>query len=138
MQTSADVLYLDSSALVKLVNQEPESEALGRFLDAQRDRTRVSSRLARVEVLRAARARGPRMVARARLLLDDMRLLGLYDEILDAAAELDGPGLRSLDAIHLASALALGSALSAVVTYDRRMAGAAERLGLAVVAPGSG
>lgn len=135
MQTNADILYLDSSALVKLVIQEPESEALDRFLDSQPDR--VSSALARVEVVRAVRTHGPDAMARARMLLDRLRLLRLDDELLDAAAQLDGAALRSLDAIHLASALALGSALGALVTYDERMAAAAQRLGLPVVAPRS-
>jgi predicted nucleic acid-binding protein len=66
-----------------------------------------------------------------------LRLIRLDDDLLDTAAHLDTPALRSLDAIHLASALALGKGLAAVVSYDRRMAAAAERLGLTVVAPGA-
>lgn len=135
MQTSADVLYLDSSALVKLVVREPQSDALARFVDSRPDQ--VSSALARVEVVRAVRPQGPDAVASAHRLLDGLRLIRLDDDLLDTAAHLDTPALRSLDAIHLASALALGKGLAAVVSYDRRMAAAAERLGLTVVAPGA-
>lgn len=134
MQTNAEALYLDSSALVKLINQEPESEALVRFLNTRPDQ--VSSALARVEVVRAARSRDPEAVAKARVLLEALRLIRLDDEILDAAGDIDVPGLRSLDAIHVASAVMLGGTLTALVTYDRRMAAAARLLGLAVVAPG--
>ena len=135
MQTSADVFCLDSSALVKLVDQEPESEALAQFLHLRPHQ--VSSALARVEVVRAARTRGPAAVAKARVLLDALRLFALDEELLDSAAEVGSPGLRSLDAIHLASALAMGRTLGALVTYDRRMAAAARQLGLPVIAPGS-
>lgn len=126
-------IYLDSSAIVKLVVREAGSAALRRFL--VRDPVRVSSALARVEVVRAIRAQGHDARARAELVLSRIRLLQIDDDVLDAAADLDPGVLRSLDAIHLASARALGSALTAVVTYDARMATAATRLGIPVVAP---
>lgn len=131
---SADAaVYLDSSAIVKLVVVEPESRALSRYLDDHP--SRVSSSLARVEVVRAVRAHGEAAVARARQLLARLSLVRLDDVLLDAAAALDGSRLRSLDAIHLAAARALGEGLVAVVTYDRRMADAARSLGLASSAP---
>jgi predicted nucleic acid-binding protein len=126
-------LYLDSSALVKLVVTEPESAALRRYL--RRRPLRVSSALARVEVPRAVRAHGRAAVARARAVLARLRLLRLDDALLDEAAELDGGVLRSLDAIHLASAATLGTELDAVLTYDRRMTEAARAMGIAVSAP---
>ena len=131
---SADIaVYLDSSALVKLVVAEAESAALRRFLRPHPDR--VSSALARAEVPRAVWTHGPAAVTRAGAALGRTRLLRLDDDLLDAAARL-GPGLlRSLDAIHLASAQALRSELAGLVTYDRRMADGASLVGLPVEAP---
>jgi predicted nucleic acid-binding protein len=127
------VVYLDSSALVKLVIVEPESAALRRYL--QREPQRASCALARVEVVRAVRAHGPRAAARARQLLRRVDLVQLDDELLDSAAALDGGVLRSLDAIHLAAAQLLLAELTAIVTYGERMAAAASLLGLVVEAP---
>jgi hypothetical protein len=124
--------YLDSSALVKLVATENESAALEKALIAVENL--ASCNLARVEIIRAARQKGRAVVERARRLLANVELIQLDDELLDLAAELEGP-LRSLDAIHLAAALELGDELDAVVTYDSQMARAAESLGLRVVAP---
>ena len=130
---SADpVVYLDSSALVKLVVREPESAALRSYLRSTPNR--VSSTLARVEVLRAVLPQGAGARIRARQVLERTSLLALDDTLLDAAGTLDLPGLRSLDAIHLAAAQAVGP-LRALVTYDRRLAEAAESLGLEHVAP---
>ena len=128
-------VYLDSSALVKLVVAEPESAALRRFLRGHPER--VSSALARVEVLRAVRFQGPAAVERARRALARIRLLRLDDILLDAAAALEPRVLRSLDAIHLASAQALADQLDCVATYDRRMAEAAALLRIPVRAPGA-
>ena len=126
-------VYLDSSALVKLVVHERETDALRRYL--RRVPERVSCALARVEVVRAVRPQGRSAVARARLVLERVSLLALDETRLDSAARLDGEALRSLDPIHLAAAQSLGSELSAVVTYDVRMASAARRLGLRVAGP---
>lgn len=128
-------VYLDSSALVKLVVAEKESAALRRFLRSRPDR--ISSALARVEVLRAVRLQGAPIVERAKRVLERIRLLKLDDALLDAAAALSPGLLRSLDALHLASAEALGGDLECVVTYDRRMSGAANLLGLPVRSPGT-
>ncbi len=126
-------VYLDSSALVKLVVREVDSAALRRYL--RRQTRRVSCALARVEVVRAVRPHGPEAVARARAVLQRIDLLQLDDSLLDAAATLDAVVLRSLDAIHLAAARELRGELSAIVTYDARMAKAAAALGLHVAAP---
>jgi predicted nucleic acid-binding protein len=127
------VAYLDSSALVKLVVREPQTSALRRFLGRRRDL--ASSALARTEVIRAVRPLGPEAVRRARALLRRIDLVRIDDALLDAAATLDPPPLRSLDAIHLAAALALGEDLDLVVTYDLRMQRATVGLGLIVSAP---
>ena len=125
-------LYLDSSAIVKLVVAEDESEALGALLSSAS--SRVSCTLARVEVVRAVRTKGARIVADARHVLEGIELIELDDELLDLAADLDGP-LRSFDAIHVAAAMELGDQLDALVTYDARMTHAAEALGMVVAAP---
>jgi predicted nucleic acid-binding protein len=126
-------VYLDSSALVKLVVREVESKALIRHLGERPNR--VSCALARVEVVRAVRPQGQAATLRARQLLDRVSLLHLDEVLLDQAAALDGAVLRSLDAIHIAAARALGNELGELVTYDRRMAEAARRLDIAVVTP---
>ena len=127
------MVYLDSSALVKLEVAEPESAVLRRAL--RHERSRASCALARVEVVHAVRPHGPAAVARARRLLRRLDLVQLDDELLDDAAMLDGGVLRSLDAIHLAAAATLGEELSMVITYDERMATAARLTGLTVKAP---
>ncbi len=128
------VVYLDSSALVKLVVQESESAALRRFLRAHPQR--VSCGLARTEVLRAVRPIGPAALRRARQLLRRVHLIRLDEALLDSAAALDPRILRSLDAIHLAAAQLVSPDLAAIVTYDQRMATAAALLGFTVIAPG--
>jgi predicted nucleic acid-binding protein len=131
--TSADAAYLDSSALVKLVVQEAETAELERWLADHP--WRVSCALARVEVIRAVLPLGPAAAIRARDLLGAIDLVPLGDDLLGAAGELLPVGLRSLDAIHLAAARSLGASLGPVVTYDRRMAVAAQSLGMITVAP---
>ena len=129
-------LYLDSSAIVKLVQAEAESSALRRFLRIHQADGRVTSALARVEVVRAVARGGPAAVSQARRQLARVDQVNLDRRLLDDAATLSpGAVLRSLDAVHLASARLLGSELRAVVTYDRRMADAALALGLPVEAP---
>ena len=129
-------LYLDSSALVKLVQLEAESAALREFLRRHRGDERVCSALARVEVIRAVLAGGPAAVTQARRQLARMHLMLINQSVLDQAATL-APGslVRSLDAIHLATAQLLGSELRAVITYDSRMAQVAAGLGMAVASP---
>jgi predicted nucleic acid-binding protein len=124
--------YLDASAFVKTIVREPESERLLAWLEQWPDR--VSCALLRTEAVRAVRPHGQDAVGRARRALATISLIRLDDRLLDAAAE-HGPPLRSLDAIHVAAAQALGAELGVIATYDERMSRAAEGLGLAVVAP---
>ncbi len=128
------MIYLDSSALVKLVGIESESSALVRHLS---DSNRwASCALAHVEVIRAARKRDAESVARARLLLERIDLIAVDESVLTAAADLADERLGSLDAVHVAAALTLDDDLAELITYDRRMVSAAEGLGLPVISPG--
>lgn len=126
-------VFLDSSALVKLVQTEVESNALVTYLDRRRELPTTASALAVVEVVRAI----PRHLAGvARDVLGLVRLMPLDRPLLESAADLTTTQpLRSLDAIHCASAIRLGVELTALVTYDHRLATAAEELGLQVVSP---
>lgn len=125
--------YLDSSALVKLAVEEPESGALRRYL--KRRRPLVSSALARTEVLRALLLEGDEALTRGRAVLASVELVRINDRILNAAAVLRPPEIRSLDAIHLATAQHLGTDLGRVVTYDERMLHAAKQLRIRTAAP---
>lgn len=132
-EPAASAVYVDSSALVKLVVAEPESAALRAFLDAQSPL--LSCALVRVEVPRAVAPQGASALRRASLVLDRLRLLAIDDALLDEAARISPKIMRSLDAIHLAAAQAIGEELRAVVTYDRRMIHAAETSGIRTIAP---
>ena len=130
------MVYLDSSAIVKLVVAEAESTALRRYLRGEP--RRASCALARVEVTRAVAPHGAVTLTRARRVLRRIDLVPVDDELLDDAATLDAGVLRNLDALHLAAARVFGDELTAVVTYDDRMARSASILGLPVVTPGRG
>ncbi|MER3417652.1 MAG: VapC toxin family PIN domain ribonuclease [Chloroflexota bacterium] len=127
-------LYLDSSAFVKLAVEEPETAALRGFL-AKRGQRRVSSALLRTEALRAVRHLGAEALATVREGLRRVDLVGIDDRTLDAAGTLEPRVLRTLDAIHVATAMALGDDLEAIVTYDDRMVEAARLLGLSTATP---
>jgi predicted nucleic acid-binding protein len=128
------VLYLDSSAIVKLVVREPETGALVRFV--REDPAVVSSALAWTEVMRAiARIGGD--TARAEAVLRGVALIPIDDGIIRAAVAVQPSTLRTLDAIHMATALSLGRELSQLVTYDERLARAGNEAGVAAVAPGA-
>lgn len=126
------VTYLDSSAIVKLAVAEAESVALRRHL---RRRQLISSALARAEVLRALAPSGPDAVAAGRDVLRHVDLVRVNDRVLDAAGVLPPPELRSLDAIHLATAQRLGNDLAQFVAYDDRLLRAAHLLGIRTASP---
>jgi hypothetical protein len=129
------VTYVDSSALVKLAVREPESAALRRYL--RRRRPLVSSALARTEVARALLPLGREARQRGQDVLARVDLVRVNDRVLNAAGTMSPTTLRSLDAIHLATAEQFGSELAGIVTYDERMAAAAGELGLRVARPRS-
>src|SRR5688500_5029687 len=125
------VAYLDSSALVKLMVREDETSALEADL-ADRDGL-VTSSLAMVECRRAAaRAGNRRVLQRVSDVLDAVYLLDLTTPVLEHAAALLPAPMRSLDAIHIATAVSIGDADLDVITYDDRMADAARANGLRV------
>lgn len=129
------LIYLDSSALVKLVVREPESAGLRDLL--RENGARVSSALALAEVPRALRRAGFGRIElrRARDVVGAVALVDVDRRVLSVAAALEPPALRTLDAIHLATALVLEDELTALVTYDRRLTEAAERAHVRVLAP---
>jgi predicted nucleic acid-binding protein len=130
------VIYLDSSALLKLVFEEDESAALERWL-ARRTRTpKVASELAKVEVVRAARRIDADAVSDARALVSQLDLIPLTGAVVEQAAEVGALLLPSLDALHLVSALSVQDDLTAFVAYDDRLFDAAQVAGLAPVRPG--
>ncbi len=128
-------LYLDSSAFLKVVVEEAESPALRAFLTASSAR-RVSSALLRAEAFRAVRHLGPDALAVVREGLRRVDLIAIDDRILDAAGTMEPRILRTLDAIHLATAVAVGDDLDVILTYDERMVAAAGLLGLRATSPG--
>lgn len=132
------LLYLDSSALVKFVLPEPETDVLVALLEGWPER--ISSALARVEVLRAVRRAGVEEIARWRAeeVVARIGLFGIDAPILSMAARLEPPELRTLDAIHLATALSIGEELGGMVSYDARLLAAAASSGITVLAPGKG
>jgi predicted nucleic acid-binding protein len=124
--------YADASALVKLVVEEPESGAMNRWFV---ESTRVlTSRIGVVETLRAT-SRRDHDVAHRDAVVRDVEVIEVDQAITGVAAALEPPALRTLDAIHLASAMTLMPELDAFVTYDDRLAEAARTLGLPVVRP---
>jgi predicted nucleic acid-binding protein len=126
-------IYIDSSAIVKLVIAEPESASLRRYL--RRRGPLVVSSLARTEVGRALLPLGPVAVRRGIDVLARLDLIRVSDRILAGAATQMPANLRSLDAIHLATIRQLGASITRVLTYDERMSRAVGAVGLTVVAP---
>lgn len=135
MRDPGSALYLDSSALVKLIRSGRESTALGQTV-REHEAVLTSSELAEIELIRAVRHRVPNLVEAAEGLLDRMVLLPITRPIRIRAKTLRPTAVRSLDAIHLATALEIAPRLGGLVTYDQRMIEAAESLGLPTTSPG--
>lgn len=131
------MIYLDSSALLKLVHEEHESAALEEWLAMRAGTPMVTSELARVEVIRASRRINADALPEARALLAGLDLIPVTTDVVDEAADVGDPTLRSLDAIHLASALSILGALSAFLAYDHRLVEAASVAGLEALSPGA-
>ncbi|WP_020671329.1 type II toxin-antitoxin system VapC family toxin [Amycolatopsis nigrescens] len=129
------MIYFDSSALVKLVLKEAETPDLEQWLVAHAGSRKGSSTLARVELPRAVRQGGDLAYLRSQVILGDLLQLPMTPALLDTAGALPGM-LRSLDAIHLASALQVREELESFVCYDRRLRDAAQQAGLPTASPG--
>lgn len=127
-----DVWYADTSAVVKLVVPEPESAALRTWLS---NRRWLVSDLHRTELQRVAGRIGGTASERARRLLGELDVIRLTPDRFEEAGRLESTALRSLDALHLAAASALGEDLAGVVAYDARLADAATSIGIAVARP---
>ncbi len=126
------MLYLDTSAAVKLLIEEKESSALRAYLS---DHDWASSVLVRTELVRALLRVDDSVVPRALDMLAQGSLLVIDTQVLDTAARLSPPSLRSLDAIHLASALELRDELTAFIAYDDGLLSAASALGMPISSP---
>ena len=129
------MLYFDTCALVKLVRPEAESAALQTWLSQQRNLPKVTSALAEVELSRAIQRAAPDSHPRVRPLLAGFFKFDIDDIVRARAASYADPLLRTLDAIHLATAEEVRAELVALITYDERLAAAAKAIGLPVEAP---
>lgn len=129
------VYYVDTSAALKLVALESHSEPFAEFYDDHANAAWVSSTLLRVEVMRAVTRALPVAIPDARELLLAFDFISIDDDIIDVAMNEPDRMLRSLDAIHLATARALGADLDGMATYDDRLASAAMAAGMTIINP---
>jgi len=142
------MIYFDTNALLKLIREDAESHALGAFIDARSATRWFSSEIAKTELARTVRRINhddcgqlidePQLRAElsyAERIWERLDLIAVSSRLLDEAAAIEQPFLRTLDAIHLAAAMSLRTSLSAFVTYDKRLAAAAQEAGLPVRSP---
>jgi predicted nucleic acid-binding protein len=129
------VIYLDTSAAAKLIQHETESTALTMFLTENLSDALVSSILLYPELVRAVGRRRPDLVPRAIAMAKRVMTVPLSHQIVEQAATIGNPLLRTLDALHLATAVTVAEELHAFVTYDKRLADAATDIGLTVATP---
>ncbi|MDR7300997.1 MULTISPECIES: type II toxin-antitoxin system VapC family toxin [Actinomycetes] len=131
------MIYLDTAALIKIIRPEVASEELVTWLHDRSDQSLVSSALVEVEVPRALRRSEPELLGSVPAILRRVALYEIDDLVRATAGAYQDPYLRSLDAVHLATASAVfGAHLTAFVTYDKRLLAAADSLGLATAHPG--
>ena len=129
------MIYLDSAAVVKLVHAEPESAALRGWLDERAETGWISSVLVEIESFRALARYAPDAVSRLPAVLDQIDLIDLDQRIRMLARTVSPATVRSLDAIHLGTALRSRPSLTSFVTYDKRLLDAAQAAGLPIDAP---
>lgn len=129
------MIYLDSSALVKLIVPESESAALAKWLGERPNLVRVSSSIVRTEVPRAVCRQDPRVLPECYQIIRRVREVRLTDSVLARAGVLKPVAVRAIDAIHLASALAIRGDLSTFVAYDQHLLAAAKDAGLLTASP---
>lgn len=131
------MIYLDSAAVVKLVHSEAESQALRQWLDERIDLPWTSSVLVEVEAFRVLARHTPGAIARLPTVLDQIDLVEPDAGTRILAQTVQPATVRSLDAIHLATAIRLGARLTTLITYDKRLADATRDAGLTVDMPGA-
>ncbi|HZC39330.1 MAG TPA: type II toxin-antitoxin system VapC family toxin [Streptosporangiaceae bacterium] len=129
------MIYLDSAAVVKLVHAEAESPALRSWLDERAETGWVSSVLAEIESFRALARHAPEAVARLHPVLDQIDLIDVSPGVRILAQAVGPVTVRSLDAIHLGTALSIRPKLTSFVTYDKRLLDAATATGLPAGSP---
>jgi predicted nucleic acid-binding protein len=129
------MIYLDSSALLKLLFEERESAALAGWIAERTETPMVSSELSKVEVVRATRRLDTAVVPAARALVSQLDLIPLSSGLIEEATDAGEPLLRTLDAIHLASAMSIRNELTAFVAYDNRLLTAAQDAGIEPISP---
>jgi len=129
------MIYLDSAAVVKLVHAEPESPALRAWLDERAETGWISSVLAEIESFRALARYAPEAVTRLHPVLDQIGLIDLSPGVRILARTVRPVTARSLDAIHLGTALTIRPSLTSFVTYDKRLLDAATAAGLPADSP---
>lgn len=127
--------YADTSAVIKLLTNEVHTSAMAAFYDEHEDWDWASSTLLRIEVARTMNRVEPDLLPEARDVLEEFSFVEISDDIVNQAMIEPNPGLRSLDAIHLATARRFGDDLAALVSYDQRMLAAATDAGLPVASP---
>ncbi|MGL5852033.1 MAG: type II toxin-antitoxin system VapC family toxin [Phycicoccus sp.] len=127
------MIYIDTSALLRVIFPDDTTPALQRYLD--RDPALVSSALLQVEARRGTLRRAPLRLPQVDVVLSEVEVVEIGDAVIESAGRLADPRLRSLDAIHLATALLVGEDVDALLTYDDRLAEAAREHGLEVVSP---
>jgi predicted nucleic acid-binding protein len=141
------VIYLDTCALMKLVHPEPETRTLRDFLKSRVQVPKFTATVALAELPRAVRRANHDQAGRAsefleaereqaQRLLDTLQMVDVTRAVLADAGDADGPFLRTLDAVHLVAAARIRAGLSAFVTYDKKLATAAQQAGLPVLSPG--
>jgi predicted nucleic acid-binding protein len=128
------MIYLDTSAALKLILPEAETQGLELWIAEREGIPRVSSRLLRIEMLRAVARNAPHRMSRASTILTAVALLSI-DDVAATAEAIGDTTLRSLDAIHLATACEVRTDLTAFVCYDKRLCDSALALGLPVESP---
>ena len=129
------MIYLDSAAVVKLAHAEPESAALRGWLDERAETRWISSVLTEIESFRALARYAPEATSRLPAVLDQIDLIELDHRIRMLARTVTPPTVRSLDAIHLGTALHSRPSLTSFVTYDKRLLDAAQAAGLPIDSP---
>jgi uncharacterized protein len=129
------LIYLDTSAFIKLVKHEAESTAMSEYLRKSTEQVLASSQLLAVEARRSILRGAPKQLPRVDLMLDRVVQIAISGAVIEAASQLPDPMLRSLDAIHLATALLIREDIDVLLSYDERLVAAATAHGIQTAGP---